>query len=153
MKRKTFNGSFMLLTIGIALSLGVRGRFTHDGNPVDGATVTFVPAGGGHSANGVTDASGKYSLTTFASGDGAVAGQYGVKIVRYEGGADEAAGGAGAEPEEPGGIPDAAGVGEEGEEESEPKNVLPEKYADPGTSELNATVGEGGGTFDFTLEG
>jgi hypothetical protein len=113
--------------------------------------VTFAATGGGHSATGVTDSSGKYSLTTFASGDGAVAGEYGVKIVKFEG--DAATGDAGFEPEEPGGVPDSMEDAGGAEGSSEPKNLLPQKYADPSTSELNATVEEGGGTFDFTLEG
>jgi hypothetical protein len=171
MTRTSFYGSFTLLVMGIALIVGcsqpgadrpathpVTGTVTHNGSAVEGATVTFVATGGGHSATGITDGSGKYSLTTFASGDGAVPGQYGVKIVKYEGGAEDAAGGAGEEPMEEGGIPDApeAGAAEEegtgGAEDSGPKNLLPEKYADPGTSGLDATVAEGNNTFDFPLE-
>ncbi len=166
MKRTSLYGSFTLLLICIALSLGcpqrgpdrpatypVTGTVTHNGEPVGGAAVTFVAVGGGQSAAGVTDASGKYSLTTFQSGDGAVPGQYGVKIVKFESEAAEAGGGAGAEPLEPGGLPagPAAGMGV-GEGGSEPKNLLPEKYADPSTSGLNATVAERDNVFDFPLE-
>jgi hypothetical protein len=126
----------------------VTGTVTHNGEPVAGATVTFVSGAGGRSAAGVTDASGKYSLTTFKSGDGAALGQYGVKIVKYEGGTGDAPGGAG-EPLEPGGVEPVEGA-EEAEQEL--KNLLPEKYAEPSTSGLNATVAEGDNVFDFPLE-
>ncbi len=169
MKKVRFYGLFTLLVIGIALGLGcpqggadrpatypVTGTVTHNGELAGGATVTFVATGAGHSASGVTDASGKYSLTTFTSADGAVPGQYGVKILKYEGGAADAAGGAGGEPLEPGGLPEGvAEAGADGEEEgdgSEFKNLLPEKYADPGTSGFSKTVAEGDNTFDFALE-
>ncbi len=127
----------------------VTGIVTLDGSPVAGAAVTFVPSVGGKSAAGVTDASGKYALTTFEGGDGAVPGDYSVKIVKYEGG--EVGG------EETGegdaGMMSAdyeAGV-ESGEDEAA-KNLLPEKYSDAKTSGLKATVTEGENSFDFPLE-
>ena len=166
MKRTRFYGSFLLLMVGIALCVGcpqgvdhppthpVTGTVTYNGDPVEGANVTFVATGGGQGAAGVTDASGKYTLTTFASGDGAVAGKYGVKIFKFEVDAADAGGGAAGEPEEPGGLPDpGVGItgGPEGAPDPGPKNLLPEKYNDPGTSGLDATVVEGPNTFDFPL--
>ena len=81
MKRTAFYGSSLLLLISIAFSLGcpqggpggpptypVSGTVTYNGEPVGGANVTFVAGQGGQSAVGVTDASGKYELTTFAAG-------------------------------------------------------------------------------------
>ena len=62
----------------------VEGMVTMNDSPVEGATVVFTPAGGeGHAAAGVTDASGRFQLTTEASGDGAVPGSYKVKITKY----------------------------------------------------------------------
>jgi hypothetical protein len=172
MSRTMLYGCFALVIAGIVLGLGcpqqgasgpktyaVTGTVMQDGKPVDGATVTFVPAGEGKSATGVTDASGKYTLTTSKAGDGAAAGQYGVKIVKYEGGeAETAAGGGG------GGQEGEAGIGPEmpsdyggaaKASEGAPTNVLPSQYESPDTSQLSATVTEdpSKNVFDFDLKG
>lgn len=62
----------------------VRGTVTLNGEPVSGAIVAFNPKGPGKPASGVTDQSGAYQLTTNFGGDGAVAGDYSVTIVKYE---------------------------------------------------------------------
>jgi len=165
MNKATLYACCALVMVGMVLSLGcpqqgsdqpatyvATGTVTQGGSPLEGATVTFVPTASGNSATGITDASGKFTLTTFASGDGAVPGQYGVKIVKYEGGGTDAAAGAGGAA--PGEMPaDYGGAVEE--ESSEPANLLPEKYADPNTSGLTASVTDdpSQNVFDFPLEG
>jgi len=122
----------------------VTGTVTHSGEPVEGATVAFQSAGGSKSAIGVTDADGKYTLTTFESGDGAVPGEYQVKICKYQVETSQAV-----DESSPDYVPPA-----EGEQSAPPENLLPGKYADPTTSGLTATVSESGGdSFDFSLEG
>lgn len=54
----------------------VSGTVTYNGNPVDGAIVSFSSSGGKPAATGVTDASGKYALHTFGEADGAAPGDY-----------------------------------------------------------------------------
>ena len=126
----------------------VSGTVTHNGEAVDGATVAFQSAGGSRGAVGVTDAGGKYTLTTFESGDGAVPGEYQVKIFKYKVEISEAV----ADTDSEDYVPPAEGEGEE--EAAEPENLLPPIYADPTTSGLTATVSESGdNTFDFPLEG
>jgi hypothetical protein len=129
----------------------VTGTVTLDGSPVEGAAVSFVPAPGGTAAAGTTDASGKYTLTTFEGGDGALPGEYSVKIAKYEGG--PVATGTASEGDE--GMMtaeyDAQAQGQE-TDDAGPKNLLPEKYNDESTSELKATVTEGTNSFDFVLE-
>ena len=49
----------------------VTGIVKLDGTAVEGATVTFVPGGGGKAASGTTDATGRYNLTTQDPDDGA----------------------------------------------------------------------------------
>ncbi len=67
----------------------VRGVITLDGQPIAGATVTFVPrAKGGRTAAARTDGNGKYSLTTFDSGDGAAPGAYALVVVLKKTGPD-----------------------------------------------------------------
>ena len=126
----------------------VTGTVTQAGTPVAGALVSFSAGGGGQAATGRTDDSGKYALSTFGGDDGALAGQYGVKISKVEGqeeaqGPDEGMDSAAYEAAQAGG----------GEEAEAPKNLLPEKYSKTETSGFSATVTEDGeNTFDFDLE-
>ncbi len=117
----------------------VSGTVTQAGTSVTDATVRFESADGSKGATGRTDAQGEYTLSTFAAGDGALAGDYRVTIVKMEGD------GAQAVSEDD---PNYTGA----EEEVEMKNVLPEKYSNAETSDLTATVTEGTNTLDFPLE-
>ena len=58
----------------------VTGTVTMHGAPLAGATVAFAPQEGQPTAVGQTDAEGKFQLTTYEYGDGAVAGSYRVVI-------------------------------------------------------------------------
>jgi len=66
----------------------VEGTVTYKGEAVAGASVTFAPASGtGEPASGLTDASGKYTLTTGGAqnaGSGAVPGEYTVLISKVQ---------------------------------------------------------------------
>lgn len=63
----------------------VSGTVTWKGRPVEGARVVFVPQDpGGQAAAGITDAQGRYRLTTFVEGDGALEGEYRVKVTKYD---------------------------------------------------------------------
>lgn len=62
----------------------VSGLVTLDGTPVEGATVTFLDVNNGpHNAVALTGADGRYELTTFESGDGAVEGTYNIMVTKY----------------------------------------------------------------------
>ena len=65
-------------------SLPVTGTIKVDGKPIEGATVVFNPDGSGRSASGLTDAQGKYKLTTVVSGDGALPGKYKIGVSKHE---------------------------------------------------------------------
>lgn len=128
----------------------VTGVVTQTGEPLAGATVSFVPAPGGQGAVGTTDASGRYSLTTRVKDDGAIAGQYRVTITKYEGAEDTTAAA-------PGG-PQVEDYPEDYDEFAAQlapapvsENVLPANYADPASSGFTATVTEGDNNFDFDL--
>lgn len=57
------------------------GIVTLDGRPLDGATVTFQPSdSAGKPGHAVTDASGRFTATTFEPGDGLTAGSHRVSI-------------------------------------------------------------------------
>ena len=64
----------------------VTGVVTLEGKPVEGATVTFTPSGGSEQkpAVGTSGADGKYSLTTFTGGDGALPGSYKVTVSKIQ---------------------------------------------------------------------
>jgi len=115
----------------------VSGVVTLQGSPVAGATVSFQAVDGSRSSVAITDVSGRYELTTFVRGDGAVPGDYHVAITKIT---QEAVGTPAGEKYEPptGPIP-------------EPKNELPPKYANADKSGLAATVTTGKNTADFDL--
>lgn len=56
------------------------GRATFEGEPVKGATITFVPEQG-RPATAITDDDGEFEMSTFKPGDGAVAGRHTVTII------------------------------------------------------------------------
>ncbi len=115
----------------------VSGVVTYKGQPVEGATVTFVSTAGKRGAVATTDASGKFTMTTFEPKDGAIPGTYQVAIQKtvVEGAPQEGATGKGGE-EPPAGTL---------------KDLLPAKYKDASKSGLTAEVKEGG-TKDLKFE-
>ena len=112
------------LLLGLALSgcgprnpatAKVEGVVTLDGEPIEGAAVVFTPSDG-RMATGATDSSGRFILSTFKQGDGAVLGQHRVTVSKS--------------------IEQSRGAGEEGELIF----ITPRKYADPKTSPLTCEV-------------
>ena len=65
-------------------SVQVTGTVKVDGTATSGVTVVFNPSAGGRAASGLTDAGGKYKLTTVVSGDGALPGSYKISVSKYE---------------------------------------------------------------------
>lgn len=62
-------------------TVAVRGQITYHAQPLAGGTVTFVPFEPGPAAIGVISKHGRFTLTTFRPGDGALPGEYRVMIV------------------------------------------------------------------------
>lgn len=115
----------------------VAGRVLLDGKPVADAAVLFQPVDGGVPARGGTDAEGRFRLSTFARDDGAIVGRHRVVVSKVVGetvAANELGLEAGPSPA------------------SQPKAVLPRRYADPATTSLEATVEPQGTTIDIVLE-
>jgi hypothetical protein len=131
----------------------VTGTITRNGKPLEGAAVSFMPDVGGQSATGITDASGKYQLTTRKKDDGALPGQYKVTIAKYQGKP--------AATIDPGNVTAdydisdeyPAGYNPDAQDNSPSKNLLPSKYSNPETSGFEAKVVEGENTHDFDLKG
>ena len=127
----------------------VTGTVTWKGKPVTNATVILIPAGGAsqESAAGVTDASGKFQLTTYNLNDGAHAGEYQVKVSQYD-------------TKPPAAKNETITMEEEqklafsGQEIPTPpsKNLLPKKYESESTSGLAHTVTKGPTTLEITIQ-
>ena len=136
----------------------VSGVVRVNGQAMEGAVVTFSPQGDGHAASGTTDASGKYTLTTEISGDGAVPGSYQVMVTKFEQPNAPTAPAAGESDidaayraAEAAGV-DIMGTPRETVPRVTAKSLVPEKYRNPQTSGLTATVSsEGANQFDFEL--
>ncbi len=111
----------------------VRGVVTYEGEPVQGALVTFHGDHAPRLATGTTDNEGRFQLSTFGLNDGAVPGRHRVTIRKMEiDGLDESAiPGDSMDDvlENPGGVVRAT-------------HQLPEKYADPARSDLQVTVSD-----------
>jgi hypothetical protein len=111
----------------------VSGRVTLDGKPLVDAQISFRPAQGPE-AFATLDRDGRYTLSTRAAGDGAVAGTHAVTL-------SQVTVGLALEP----GVPPKL-------EKPTPGAVpVPEKYLRAETSGLSATVAPGVNTFDFDL--
>jgi hypothetical protein len=131
-----------LLLVGLAIGGGcsrqipvhpVSGRVTLDGKPLVDAQISFRPANGPE-AFGVLDGDGRYTLSTRAAGDGAVAGKHAVTLSPLTEGLILTPD---ADPRLPAPTPGAMPV--------------PAKYLQAETSGLEATVVPGENVFDFDL--
>lgn len=114
------------------------GQVLFNGKPVAGAKVNFHPVTGTHSAFGVTDDNGEFSLTTFNPEDGAIGGEHEVSVSKRETYIVR-------NPENPEILPPLV---------YEEYSLLPERYGAPEESGLTATVAESDdNTYLFELEG
>jgi len=124
----------------------VTGQITENGKPVADVDVAFRPdntVSGQKPANGKTDSQGRYTLTTFSFGDGAMAGSYRVTLSKF----DIAAGDSADIDSDDYVPPDAS------RSVKPPKNQLPKNLSDPETSGLTATIDPAAeeNVFDFSI--
>ena len=134
---KLFLLSFVVVSIGCGgggasdapeLSV-VEGTVRYKGQPLGGASVSFVPEGG-RPATGMTDDNGHFTLTTTVVGDGATIGSHAVMITKLE-----------------------AKDSNETDIYAEQKSLIPKKYGDLKKSGLTATVkSDEKNNFTFDLE-
>ena len=121
----------------------VAGLVTYRGSPVDAATVIFAPAAGGRPATAITDAQGRYELSTFGEKDGAVPGAYNATVIKtvIEGTVPKLTNDEIYELQRQGKPVPVAKT----------KSVLPDKYGTANTSDLNVTVKPGDNDIPLTL--
>jgi len=117
----------------------IEGVVTLDGQPIEGVNVNFTPAtpGVGEAAGGMTDASGKYGVTSVnggAFGRGAVEGDYIVTLTKLEVTTFDAP------------ISTPSGLMYSSSEEK-----MPQEYTDIQHSPLKRTVVKGKNTFNFDI--
>lgn len=154
----------------------VTGKITYNGQPVAGATVAFIPNNpDGRAARGVTDDLGVYTLTTYVGPNdqpaGAEPGEYKVTVEKKQVAPGSALPGKPAEGTDPTEMMQKqfdkdklkmenqeemrskmmGGQGFSPMQQPEMQNLIPAKYSNPNSSGLTASVGPGGGTFDFEL--
>ena len=124
----------------------VDGSVLLDGEPVAGATVTFVPAAGGLLATAITSTDGGFTMLTQVPGQGAqpgvVAGDYAVTIVKVERPAGEDV------PEN-----DPSYIAPTNESRPrQPTYLVPAGYGEQERSGLSATIVSGGNKVTFELD-
>lgn len=115
---------------GVTGSVPVTGTVTYKGQPVAGATVTFISGGDARTAVAVTDRAGRYQLTTLDSA-GAMPGNYAVVVTKTDISLDS---------DKPISMDEAA---QNRGKAIEPKQLLPSKYGDPSKTPLKFEVQPG----------
>lgn len=121
----------------------VSGTITIQGRAVAGAAVSFVNDSAPRFAIGRTDAEGRYTLTTFTPGDGAVLGEHRVVVLstpRVVGDPSR----------DPQGLPTPDDY-RRLEEALKSRGPVPEVYTAAGTTPLRAEVRRGPNRCDFDL--
>lgn len=106
----------------------VTGVVTRNSEPLADADVSFIPESG-RPGYGRTDASGRFTLTTFDEGDGAVPGKHTVTIMKSE----------------------VVNAATDTNPYAQYRSVLPEKYGRPQESPFTAEV-QHGSENDFSFD-
>lgn len=128
-------GLSSLLGCGGTGMLPVEGTVTLDGEPLEGAAISFVPAEGGRPCSGQTDEQGHFTLASYTAGDGVPPGEYKVTVVKLD-----ARRQAEAAPVEDGTEEDEQVMGSI---EEAVKFLTPMKYSSPATTDLKVEVTAG----------
>lgn len=127
------------------------GTVMYQGKPVAGATVSFVKEGAARSGVGVTNAEGKFQISTFANNDGAIIGDHVVTVVKKTGQ------GAALEPYNPNMTPEEQmkkmrEFSQKTPDQTAKADELPAKYANPAVSGLKAIVSKDSSKNNYTFE-
>lgn len=123
-------------------TVAATGKVTYRGQPVPGATVGFTPLGQGRAASGLTDARGRFELTTQRPGDGVMPGKYQVAVAKVDAGSGMSEDESLAYFQKHGKPPTVTA-----------KDLLPSKYKTAATSGLEAEVTQRGkNDFEFDLK-
>ncbi len=116
----------------------VSGTVTLDGQPVSGGIIHFMPQSG-PAATGVIDASGRYNLTTYSEGDGAVIGSH---TIYFAPNSDDS---------HMEGYSEADYAANKPPPEAPQAKFLPKRYLTPSSSGLSREVAVGSNDFPLQL--
>lgn len=120
----------------------VSGTVSYGGEMVEGATVTFRCEEANTIATGTTDGQGRFELSTYQAGKGAVAGEHTVTVTKTSAAAESGSASLSMEEAMSQGAPPP---------KTETKALLPAKYGDPARPQLKFTVSPGEGNV-FPIE-
>lgn len=116
--------------------------------PVEGAQVSFTTTASTRVARGKTDAGGNYTLTTFSTGDGAIAGDHVVTIIK----APDNQGTTTMTADDYAAMMEGAKDMQAPGQDQEASTAIPSRFANPEESGLTRTVVAGEeNIFDFDL--
>ena len=130
----------------------VSGTVMYNGNPVPGATVSFMSDAAPRAATGITDSEGKFQLSTFGANDGAIPGEHKVTVTKIEGEQAASTSPNTAMMNDPSAMANAYQQQAQGAGAQGPKSALPEKYASLSSTPLTETVKEGQGPIVLHLK-
>lgn len=120
-------------------TIPVTGTVTYRGKAVEGAVVSLLTEQVSHAATGTTDASGKFTLSTFSPNDGAVPGSHRATIIKLDPALQQQAG------------EDANAYTSRVLGKDPGRSLLPAKYASVRTTVITPQV-KGPGPVDLQLE-
>jgi hypothetical protein len=109
----------------------VGGTITYNGSPLDNATIVFTPKDSSkQGAGGLSDASGKFKLTTISDQDGTYTGEYAVYVLKEEQIqiSDE----------------ELLEYSRNGQTPPQPKSLIPTQYSNPAEPIINISIPTGG---------
>jgi hypothetical protein len=128
----------------------VTGRITYRGEPVRGATVAFIGERAPRFGSGLTDDDGRFQISTFENGDGAVLGKHLVTVTKADASSStDVPVDKSLSPEERGRATEEAF--ERALQRGPLRSLLPKKYSDPNTTDIRLEVLPGENDFKIEL--
>ncbi len=121
-----------------------------DGKEVSGASLVFIPTGGGRMAMATSDEQGAFSVSSFGGNDGLPPGTYRIVVTKQALTAKAA--------KRADRLREQGSVGDDGKatavefEEQDYENLLPLQYADPESTPLVIDISSGGSPLEILLQ-
>lgn len=127
-------------------TIPVTGSVAYKGKPLEGANVSFFNDKSPRVASGVTDAEGKFTLSTYDINDGAIAGDYKITVSKFDATAASnaaAASSGGSTVPDPANLTSSYVAAMNKGKAATSKSLIPEVYQKQDTTPLKETVKDG----------